>query len=104
MDVTMTPINRAPVTRRAIKAAEKNRENKDKSTSGLPRLPSVNNVSDAAGAPWPLAVTISFNVPGCKDKAMVIRPDSFKPMIQMNKPIPTVMAIFKEDGIASMIS
>ena len=51
MDVTITPINRDPGTRRAINAAEKNRENKDKSTSGLPRLPSVNNVSDAAGAP-----------------------------------------------------
>ena len=51
MDVTMTPINRAPVTRRAIKAAEKNKENRDKRTSGLPKLPNVNKVSDAAGAP-----------------------------------------------------
>ena len=100
----MTPINREPGTRRAIKAAEKNNPNKDNSTSGLPKLPSVNNVSEGAGAPCPLALTISFNVPGCNDKAMVIRPDSFNPMIQMNKPIPTVMAIFNDVGIASMMS
>ena len=35
---------------------------------------------------------------------MVIKPDNFKPMIQMNKPIPTVIAIFKDVGIASMIN
>ena len=104
MDVTITPINSAPGIRRAIKAAEKNNPKRDSNTSGLPRLPNVNKVSDAAGAPCPSALTISFNVPGCRDKAIVMRPDSFKPIIQINKPIPTVIAIFKELGIASIMS
>ena len=51
MDVTMTPISKEPGTRRAIKAAEKNKPNRDNSTSGLPRLPNVNKVSDGVGAP-----------------------------------------------------
>ena len=51
IDVMITPINRDPGTRRAMRAAEKNKEKRDKSTSGLLKFPNVNKVSDAAGAP-----------------------------------------------------
>ena len=104
MDVVITPMSKAPVTRRAIKAAEKNNPNKDKRTSGFLRFPKLNNVSDAPGDPCPLAAIISCNVPGCKDKEMVINPDSFNPIIQINKPIPTVIANFKDAGITLIIS
>ena len=34
---------------------------------------------------------------------IAIKPDNFKPMIEMKRPIPTVMAIFMEAGIPSTI-
>ena len=47
----MTPMSKAPVMRRAIKAAEKNNPNKDKRTSGFLRFPKLSNVSEAPGEP-----------------------------------------------------
>ena len=101
--VTM-PARMAPRTFRAVNTPMSSSPNTASSTCGSARLPSSITVSKWAGVPLPLAATSFSSVGGMSDSLIVIKPDSFSPMIVINRPMPAVMAYFSEAGIPSTSS
>ena len=83
--------------------AVKNKPKRASSTCGSARLPMVSKVSVELGVRCPLVAATCATVSGNSERVMVIKPDNFKPIIVMKRPIPTVMVIFIEAGIPSTI-
>ena len=79
------------------------RLNRANNVSPLCKLPSVNNASDAGGTRLPCVCTTWPKVLGDKLMEIAIKPDSFKPIMEINSPIPTVIATFIEAGIPTTI-